>query len=208
MFIERMKESFKKEEPIFTQEILSLFKEYTRTYVFRLISKAEAKGEIVSFDSGIYYLPDHSSAFSSCISFNDIISKKYINYNNNYYGVYSGLSVLNKFSVSTQVPHVIEIVTNNESSRKRKVNIAGRTVILRKSRCTINEFNVHAYQILELLTNMVAEEDFSKFVINDIKEYISHYNIKLDVLLNLLQYFPKRTTNNLLRLGINNVFTQ
>ena len=46
MFIERMKESFKKEEPIFTQEILSLFKEYTRTYVFRLISKAEAKGEI------------------------------------------------------------------------------------------------------------------------------------------------------------------
>ena len=68
--------------------------------------------------------------------------------------------------------------------------------------------NVHAYQILELLTNMVAEEDFSKFVINDIKEYISYYNIKLDVLLNLLQYFPKRTTNNLLRLGINNVFTQ
>ncbi len=45
MFVERLKEKFGVDEPIFTYEILETFKEYIKAYVFRLLNKAlEKKG--------------------------------------------------------------------------------------------------------------------------------------------------------------------
>ena len=44
MLAERLMEKFSTNEPIFTSEILETFGEYSRAYVFRLINKAEKKG--------------------------------------------------------------------------------------------------------------------------------------------------------------------
>lgn len=41
MLVERLKEKFNTNEPIFTNEILEMFSEYSRAYVFRLIDKAK-----------------------------------------------------------------------------------------------------------------------------------------------------------------------
>ena len=43
MLVEQLKTKFNTNEPIFTNEILAMFSEYSRAYVFRLINKAEKK---------------------------------------------------------------------------------------------------------------------------------------------------------------------
>ena len=43
MFIEKLSKNFDTNEPIFTEEILSLFNEYSRAQVFRYIDKAKKK---------------------------------------------------------------------------------------------------------------------------------------------------------------------
>lgn len=60
MVVERLRTKFNTNEPIFTSEILEMFKEYSRAYVFRLINEAKKSGEIISFDTGVYFLPTKS----------------------------------------------------------------------------------------------------------------------------------------------------
>ena len=53
MFAERLKENFNANEPIFTEEILGLFPDFSRAQIFRYINKAKADGEIIQYDKGI-----------------------------------------------------------------------------------------------------------------------------------------------------------
>ena len=117
MFIDRLKTKFNTNEPIFTNEILEMFSEYSKAYVFRLIKKAENEGEIINFAAGVYYIPTKSIIGTSTITVEDVINKKYIGYKDDVYGVYSGLNLQNMFSITTQMPNTIEIVSNNESMR-------------------------------------------------------------------------------------------
>ena len=129
MFIERLKENFKIGEPIFIEDILSLFSNFTRAYVFRLLKRAEDAGELVKFSRGIYCLPKKTFFGFSTLTSSVVANNKYITDGNLVYGVYSGLTLLNLFSISTQVPNVIEIVTNKEATRKRVVDIDGMKFI-------------------------------------------------------------------------------
>ena len=99
MFIERLQEQFNIDEPIFTNEIMNLFGEYTCAYVFRLINKAKKAGELMQFDSGVYYIPQMTVFGLSTITADDVINKKYMGSGDNVYGVYSGLKLQNIFSV-------------------------------------------------------------------------------------------------------------
>ena len=45
MFVQRIKERFDTNEPIFTEEILMLFPEYSRAQIFRYIDKAKRQAE-------------------------------------------------------------------------------------------------------------------------------------------------------------------
>ena len=58
MFTERVKSSFATNEPIYTEEIIGLFPDYSRPQIFRFIREAEEKKEIVNFAKGIYYMLD------------------------------------------------------------------------------------------------------------------------------------------------------
>jgi hypothetical protein len=78
MFIERLQEQFNIDEPIFTNEIMNLFGEYTCAYVFRLINKAKKAGELMQFDSGVYYIPQMTVFGLSTITADDVINKKYM----------------------------------------------------------------------------------------------------------------------------------
>lgn len=53
MFTERVKSSFATNEPIYTEEIIGLFPDYSRPQIFRFIREAEEKKEIVNFAKGL-----------------------------------------------------------------------------------------------------------------------------------------------------------
>lgn len=208
MLVERLKAKFNPNEPIFTNEILEMLKEYSRTYIFRLIDKAEKDGEIVSFDTGVYFIPTKSIIGTSTITAEDVVNKKYIGYKDDVYGVYSGLSLQNMFSFTTQMPNTIEIVTNKETMRCRKITIDGRVVILRKSRCKIDCTNAHAYTILQLISEMEKNIEMDDKARESISKYMRENKVNNSDLLTLARCFPAQTTKNLMYSGVLNDFTQ
>lgn len=208
MLVEQLKTKFNTNEPIFTNEILAMFSEYSRAYVFRLINKAEQKGEIIKFDTGVYYIPTNSIIGTSTITAEDVVKKKYVVYKENVYGVYSGLNLQNMFSVTTQMPNTIEIVSNNESMRCRKIKIDGRMIILRKSRCKIDRSNAPAYTILQLLSDMGKSSDMNDRTKECITKYMKENLVSKEELISLAKVFPAQTTKNLMYSGVLNVITQ
>lgn len=206
--IERLKNKFGVNEPIFTSEIINEMREYSRPRIFQLIKQAVDEGTLVRFDKGVYYIPTKSIIGASTITVEDVVGKKYIGYDNEVYGVYGGLNLQNLFSVTTQMPNAIEIVSNNESTRCRKFLIDGRTVIVRKARCEIDRKNAKAYTVLQLLSDVgnisyLDEETKSKLF-----KYIRDNNINTTELMSLLRVFPARTTKNLIYSGVINEFTR
>lgn len=110
------------------------------------------------------------------------------------YGVYCGLNLQNIFSLTTQMPNTIEIVTNNESMRCRNIILDGRKIIIRKSRCQINCKNVQAYTILQLLSDIKDNEKIDDRAKNSIFKYIKENNISNNDLTSLVKYFPAQTS--------------
>ena len=208
MFIERLKDKFGTNEPIFTNEILDLFTEYSRAYVFRLIKKAEETEELLNFCPGIYFIPTNNIVGTSTITAEDVVTKKYISNQKKVYGLYSGINLQNMFSCTTQVPNTIVIVSNNESTRRRAILIDGRQVILKKSRCEITSTNIHAYTILQLLSEIDDTTIFNEKIINTIMRYKKINKVNNDELIELAKFFPAKTTKKLLCSGVLNVFTQ
>ena len=206
MFIERLQEIYDLNQPIFISEILSTFKEYSRSYVFKLIRKAEKERKIVNYCSGVYYIPTKTLLGTSTITIDDVINKKYISSNSETFGIYSGIKLQNMFNLTTQMPNTIEIVTNKESMRKREITIDGRKIILRKSKCDITNDNVNEYTLLQLMTE--AGDNIGNEVKKRIKKYIEDNKVDYNKTISLSTYFPSKTIKNLIISEVFNEFTQ
>lgn len=202
MFIECLRKEFQVNEPIFTDEILEIFRDYTRAYVFRLIHKAKESGELVQFSKGIYYLPQKTVLGFSTITADDVVIKKYIRKNKSTIGVYSGLKLLNLFSITTQMPNMIEIVTNNETMRCRKIEIEGRKFILRKSRCRITSKNAAAYTVMQLFSDMKMNELLDENSKQKVIHFMEKNHVSLRQLVDLTNVFPAQTIKKMLINGM------
>lgn len=204
MFEEKMNKIFKKNEPIFIEEILDAIKEYSRAYTFRQIKKMEEDGTIVRFTQGVYYLPTETEFGRSSISIHQILNRKYLNDNDEIFGVYSGLILQNMFGVTTQVPNVLEIVTNKETTRCRKIMIKGREFILRKSKIKITKENASSYMILQLFSEIKDADYMDERGIRTIRSYMKKTNVTKNDLFELANVFPARTMKNLMVSGVLN----
>lgn len=204
MFIERLKKKFNIDEPIFTSEILSLFQEYTRAYVFGFINEAKAAGELVQFDNGVYYIPKKTIFGLSTITADDVIRKKYVQNQNDVYGLYSGIKLQNFFSVTTQMPNTVEVVTNRETTRCRQIEIDGRKFILRKSRIPITRDNVNAYTVLQFFSELGNQPPIDDWARKRVLRFIRQNNVSAGEILNLSAAFPAQAAKNLIQNGVLN----
>ena len=202
MFIQRIKDNYKFDEPIFIENILALFPEFTRAYVFRLIKQAETNGELIKFSRGVYYIPKKTFFGYSTLTSSMVANNKYITDGKSVYGIYSGLTLLNQFLVSTQIPNVIEIVTNNEATRKRIVNIDGMRFVVRKSRFEITNDNYNYYSLLQFFLELGIKPNLDKFAKQKIKKYMKEKRINQERLIRLAMKFPAQTLKNLIGSGV------
>lgn len=122
-------------------------------------------------------------------------------------GFYAGNTFANQIGISTQVPYVIEIVSNNVSD-DGEVLIGNRRFVVRKPIVPITKENVYVLQMLELLVNLdtyldyTYEEAREKFA-----EYISVYGItQNDVELYIKEYLES-TLENYYELEMDRVLT-
>lgn len=205
MFIDTIKNAYGINTPIFEDEILNLFKKDTHLDVSRLVEQMVEEGKLILYSKGVYFIPKKTFFGQSTICSEMVAKKKYVQDNKFVYGIYAGLNILNAFGVTTQVPSVIEIVTNNETTEKRKITIKNRAVILHKSRCTITKYNYHAYTIVQLfydMNNSDRIDSFSKILIDD---YVKKNNITKEKILSMLNFFPSIVEKRIIKNGVINI---
>lgn len=135
-------------EPLFIEDFVNENVKYDSAKT--MLSNWVRAGILMRYAQGIYYIPKNTVLGKSTISFESVIEKKYIADKNQVFGYYSGMTLLNSVGLTTQVPNIPEITTNKEATRKRKVTIGKRSVIVRKSEIEISEENAVYLQFLDI----------------------------------------------------------
>lgn len=139
-------------EPILSSDIV--FKDYSRPWIYKQLNQLCEEGKIVRFEKGIYYIPTQTPFGKSLLNPRKVIERKYISQGGETVGYYSGMTFQNQLRLTTQMPNVIEIYTNNETTRVREVYVGKQKVLLRRARTKITAANADALSFLELMNDL------------------------------------------------------
>lgn len=204
MLWEYILDNYRPGEPIVASDIEIGLSEGNRRKQFKILTDA---GKVKRFENGIYYIPKKSKLGGEVSVTPDIVmEKKYVYRNNKILGYYSGYTFANQIGISTQVPYVQEIVTNEMGNPIKRLNVGGRTFIIRKSRTQITEDNVKVLQLLDLLKDV---ELYTELKGEEIKECFSRYiysnNITKEMVDMYLPLFPGKIYKSIYETGISNV---
>ena len=202
MFIEKLRSIYKPKEPILIEDMLLLFPNYTRAYVFRLANKSIEKKELARYSRGVYCIPKEKEYGTLTLNPEMVATKKYVKDGENVFGLYSGLSLLNRFVVISQVPASFEIISNKEKSRKRIIKIDYGEFILRKPRFEITKENKDYYEILQLFLEISKGFKIDYLSRKLIVDFIKEKKLKEDKLLMYATSFPQVVMKQLLESGV------
>ena len=171
-------ENYKEAEPIFFSDLK--IEDITKSALNQQLKKLCDKGLIMKYDTGVYYIPKLTLFHSSVGPNADMVARyRFISKGDNIDGFYGGNSFANQIGITTQVPRVVEIVSNNTNSSNREICIGNRKFYVRKPVVPITKENVYVLQMLELLKNLDAYLNFSYEEAKEkFAEYISVHEIK------------------------------
>lgn len=185
--LEDLEKRFGKNSPFLLEEVVD--EECSYDTAKTLLSMYVKAGDLRRYSQGVYYFPKPTIIGETVPSFEDVITKKYINFGVKKIGYITGWTLLNRVGVSTQVPNVIEVCTNVEKTRKRYVELRNRKVILRMPTVEITEENVDYLQFLDIFK--YASVDMIKENMDNIITFFDDKELKLEQ----LQYWAKFYSN-------------
>lgn len=194
-FYNYLVEAFGINEPIFFTDIQ--FESYSKSWVDKEIAKLCKDERLIRYERGVYYIPQKTPFGNSILNPNKVIERKYIAEKGNAYGFYSGQTALNIFGLLTQMPNVMEICTNNETSKLRTVKVGSQNVILRRSRVMITNENLSVLRFLELM-NAVPPSFFDGGRKEIIKKWIADNGISRKSISEYAPAFPDKAMRNLI----------
>lgn len=193
MLLNYLKENYNTGEPIFTTDIkIPNLSEKNLRYHLRKLTE---DGIICRFEPGVYYFPKTNIFGEKMeLSPDTVAFHKYISKDGKRIGYYSGYTLANKLGLSTQIPFIQEIVSNNAPAPYREIIIGDRQFILRRPSTEITDKNVYTLQLLdclkdidkcaeesmlycgEVLTSFAIKHQITKDMINEV---IEQYPIKI-----------------------------
>lgn len=201
--INTLQKQYGANEPIFFDEIAKVGKNYTRARIYQLINAALDSGTLARFGYDCYYIPTKTPFGQSLLNPRRVIEKKYVQDNGEIYGYYTGLMLLNMFGITTQMPNVIEIYTNNEATKSRRVNINNQTVIVKKARTKIDKNNYRQMMILELF-NIMDKDSINAQTSQKIIDYMKSNGITIKDVMQYADKVPARAIKNFMRSEVQN----
>lgn len=171
---ETLLEQYGYNEPILTNEIQ--FNNYSKPWIYKELNRLCDNNKIRRFEKGIYYIPKQTPFGASVLNPSKVVERKYIKSDSEIYGYYSGCYLLNLLGISNQVPKVIEVYSNNESSKMRDVKVGTQNVRVRKARVNITKENVAALMFLELM-NVIDVSNLDAEKKKNIIDFITGFNV-------------------------------
>ena len=205
MLYNYIKEHYKEAEPIFFSDLA--IEDITKSALNQQLKKLCDKGLLQKYDTGVYFMPRQTTLKSAIGPNADIVARyRFISRGDNIDGFYSGNSFANQIGITTQVPRVIEIVSNNTNSSDREVRIGNRKFYIRKPIVPITNENVYVLQMLELLKNLDAYLDYSYEEARErFADYISIHEIKRSDVDLYIRKYPLSTFKYYYELGLDYV---
>lgn len=182
-------------EPIISTDIS--FQNYSRPWILKQLKVLCEEGKLVRYEKGIYYIPTKTIFGNSILNPRKVIEKKYIKNGEEILGYYSGLILQNQFKMTTQMPNIIEVYTNNETSNVRDIMVGKQKVLLRRARTTITKDNVAVLCFLEMM-NEITPKSLDNDKKNIITDYISTNGITRKDILSYTNFFPDKVMRNLI----------
>ena len=200
-----IREHYKEAEPIFFSDLER--EDITRSALNQQLKKLCDKGLLEKYDVGVYFIPKKTLLNSTIGPNADMVARyRFISKWNNIDGFYGGNSFANQIGISTQVPQVVEIVSNNTNSSDREVRIGNRRFYVKKPIVQITKENVYVLQMLELLKNLDAYLDYSYEEAREkFAEYISFHGIKRSDVDMYIRKYPVATFKYYYELGLDYV---
>lgn len=127
MLYEYILDNYRKDEPIFLNELPGKSKESIRQEMKKLTDE----GKIERLYNGVYYLSYKTIlGTKGKMSFDKFIDKKYLNSNGNVSGFITGMQLANLYGFTTQNPSYYEVCSNEATTKQRKLDIDGRQVVV------------------------------------------------------------------------------
>ncbi len=151
-------------EPILSSELS--FGNYSRPWIYKQLNQLCEEGKLVRYEKGVYYIPTQTPFGKSLLNPRKVIERKYISQKGETVGYYSGITFQNQLRLTTQMPNVIEVYTNNETTRSRDVYVGKQKVRLRRARTRITAANADVLSFLELMNDLTSD------LLNDEKKAI------------------------------------
>ena len=200
-----LKTQYGENTPIFFEDISNVCSGYTRGRVYQLIDAAMNSGLLAKAGYDCYYIPTTTPFGKSVLNPRKVIEKKYISNKGEVYGFYTGLALLNSFGITTQMPNVIEVFTNNEATKSRRVTINNQTIIVKRARTTINNSNYKEMMLLELF-NLADIRSIDARATQKIVDYMKQNNISIQGIMKYAKFVPARAIKNFMSSEVQNAF--
>lgn len=188
---------FNPDEPILVEDMIKMFPNRSRQWVDKVLKTMVDSQKIKRFSTGVYYIPRKTIFGDSILDSDKVVSKKYIASKDKVFGYVSGMALLNSLGLTTQVPNVITVTTNNESSRGRKVRIGKQEVYLIKSPTEVTSENCAVLQLLEAV-KLVDLNALDETENKNLESYIKANNITLKDVSKYCLYFPDAVSKKIL----------
>ena len=164
-------ENYGYNEPIFLNDLP--IEEMSKNAVRQSVKRLVASGFLERYDNGIYYIPKRGGVLGK--SYLDpyvVIMRKYVQNKSETYGYITGISFANQLGLTTQMPAVIEVVTNREATNGRMITVGSQRVRLKKPAITISDYNA---ELLQVLDSIGQAEKYTELTIEETIETILSY---------------------------------
>lgn len=156
-------------EPIFLNDLSidGLSENAVRQSVKRLV----ANGFLERYDNGVYYIPKRGGLVEK--SYLDpylVMMRKYVRNKSETYGYITGISFANQLGLTTQMPAVIEIVTNREATNGRMIAVGNMMARIKKPAVPVSDNNAELLQFLDSIgqaekyTELTMEETIDTMI--------------------------------------------
>ena len=143
-------------------------------------------GKVKLFEEGIYFFFRKRSRGDSMINPYPIIERRFLTGAN---GFFSGATLRNRSGVSTQMPNLIELTSNNEVEEVSYVNVGHCLVKAHRAPIQISQDNVNALQFLDLL-NSVSGWDLDDYERANLYMFKEKLGISVEALQPYLNLYP------------------
>ena len=202
MLYDYLMENYGENTPIFVSELdIEGLNESTLRVQIKKMTDA---GMLKRFDTGIYFIPKKTIFKSgSTISVMQVIEKKYLKNKDKVFGYLSGYMLVNMAGLTTQVPVVYEVVSNNATTDYRKIMINKTRVIVRRPKVPVTNENVRILQFLDLIKDI---DVYSEEEGNSLKKRMLEIMKKLDITFSALEpylsFYPEKIYKNMYETGV------